>query len=224
MAHVLGIDANWDLFTRYITAFREKLIFANFPSWLPSFLRTPRWPHHSVHHLKGKTAIQPNVDNYLVAHKVDYITGAGHGLDDIFTGYNRSPIWKVDQTLTHLQGTIVHLLSCQTGAILGQQMVQNGVRAFWGYSTKFRFYYDDPSPRDLTQDSLAHFFIEMDCVIDAEILNGSTANQIYTAVTNYFTAAFNTLKNDPHSQSMLLQNYRHLVSPLTSYGDSTQTI
>lgn len=224
MAHVLGIDADWDLFTRYITAFREKLIFSNFSSWLPAFLRTPKWPQHSHHHLKGKTATQPHVDNYLAAHKADYITGGGHGVADIFTGFNRSLIWKADQNFTYLQGPIVHLLSCQTGAALGQQMVRNGVRAFWGYTAKFRFYYDDPQPHDLTQDSLAHFFIEMDCVIDIEILNGSTADQVYAAVTNYFTTTFNQLSNDPHSQSLLLQNYRHLVSPVTNYGDAAQTI
>ena len=224
MAHVLGIDANWDLFTRYITAFREKLIFANFPSWLPSFLQHSKWPQHSFHHLKGKTAVQPNVDNYLAAHKVDYITGGGHGLDDVFTGFDRSLIWKSEQDFTYLQRPIVHLLSCQTGAVLGQQMVRNGVRAFWGYSRKFRFYYDDPPPRNLSDDSLAHFFIQMDCLIDAEILNGSTADQVYAALTAYFTQTFNSLKNDPHSQSILLQNYRHLVGPMINYGDSAQTV
>jgi hypothetical protein len=224
MAHILGIDANSDLFTRYITAFREKLIFSGFPSWLGGFLRTAKWPHHSLHHFKGKTAVQPDIDNYLLANKVDYITAAGHGTADTFTGFNRTLIWKADQDFTYLRAPIVHFLSCQTGAVLGQQMVADGVRAHWGYTAKFQFLCDDPQPRDLTADSIAYVFIEMDCLIDSQILSGSTADKVYEAVTDYFKSAFYKLKNDPDGQAVLLNNYRHLVGPLTTHGDPSQTI
>jgi len=224
MAHILGIDADSDLYTRYVTAFREKLVFSEFPSWLRSFIHKPTWPTHSLQHLVGKDAVQPDIDNYLVANKVDYITVAGHGVDDTLTGYERALIWKADQDLTYLRAPIVHFLACQTGAVLGQQMVRDGVRAFWGYTAKFRFFFDNPAMRDLSEDYIAGVFIEMDCLIDVQILNGSNAEEIYKALSEYFKDAFYKLKNDPASQALLLHNYRHLVGPLTSYGDPAQTL
>lgn len=123
MAGILAIDPAWDLVTRYLQAFRNKFIYRDFNN---------TWPNHNLHLLQGNQAVQPGVDNFLNFNSIEYITASGHGLYDNFTGHSNSTIWSASQPLcSKLSGTIIHLVSCQTGGILGRTMVKRGVRAFW---------------------------------------------------------------------------------------------
>lgn len=215
MPEVLAIDANWDTVTQYGRAFREHFIFNNFGT---------EWPAYKIHHIVGKDAIQPGVDTFIHSNEINYLTGMGHGLYDIFTGYQNSPIWDADQDLTHLKGLIIHLLSCQTGALLGRSMVKQGILAFWGYTVNFGFYRKSTPPPKLTDDGSAEIFLKMDCIIDRGILSNKNANEIYDSITDYVAQVYPKLKNKPLYQALLLDNYVHLVCPATTWGDANATL
>src|SRR5690242_14446490 len=141
MAQVLALDPHSDTVTEYAFAFRNKFIFND------------SWPDHVIRRLTGSQVVQPDVDDHITHNLVTYVTAVGHGLYDVFTGHQEETIWDSVQDLTFLRGTIVHLLSCQTGALLGREMVDQGVIAFWGYTTDFAVLHEDPPPSDKATDS-----------------------------------------------------------------------
>jgi hypothetical protein len=208
MISVLCIDADWDVVTKYGRAFRDKFVFTNSDK---DFLDL------DIKHLRGSNAIQPGVDKYLKTNPIQYISGMGHGLYDTFTGFHDKPIWSASQDLSLLKGVIVHLLSCQTGASLGREMVAQGALAFWGYTVSFSFFRQDPPPSDMDTDNVAAPFLKMDCLIDRGILGRKTASQIYNAIEEYVADLYPQLEF--HQQAILLDNYLHLVCPVTVWGD-----
>jgi hypothetical protein len=215
---VLGIDPAWDIVTRYGHEFRSQFVFINFST---------DWPQHTLQRLIGEHAAQPYVDAHLTNHHsnnrpIRYITGMGHGVYNTFAGYENRPIWSASQQLAQLRGTLVHLLSCQTGALLGRSMVQQGVEAFWGYTVNFSFYHTNPPPAHLEQDTIAERFLRMDCIIDRGILSGRTADQIYDSITRYCAEVYPQLPQ--HQRAVLLDNYLHLVCPATTWGSIGSTI
>jgi hypothetical protein len=213
MANILGIDADWEIVTYYGRGFRDKFIFNNFATL---------WPKHKIDRFNGQDAVSANIDNYMSNNAVHYITGMGHGLYDSFTGYQNQSIWNANQNLGHLQGTIVHLLSCQTGALLGRSLTSQGAHAFWGYTVNFTFYHSDPPPQDLSQDKTAEPFLKMDCIIDRGILGRKAANEIYDSITQYVAQIYPQLPS--YQRAVFLDNYLHLVCPATNWGSPNAVI
>lgn len=210
MPHILLIDAKWDEVTEYLHSFRKHLL-------------TPYLGTHVVAVLDEKKADQPGVDQHIKSNSVDYVSAAGHGLYDTFLGYSDAVLWKTGMDLSHLTGKIVHLLSCRTAAKLGPEIVSGGARAFWGYSENFRFWRTDPAPTPRHRDPLAALFINMDCLIDACILNSLTAGQIYERVTEYVDRESARLDPFSSERAVLRHNYNHLVCPVT-YGGQNETL
>jgi hypothetical protein len=215
MFDILAIDADWDTVTQYGHAFRKHFVFTNFAR---------DWPAYKIHYIVGQDAVQPNIDTFINSNNIKYLTGMGHGLYDTFTGFKDSPVWDSNQNLTHLKEIIVHLLSCQTGALLGRSMVKQGVRGFWGYTVNFGFYRKATPPANLTEDSSAEIFLRMDCIIDRGILSNKNATEIYDSITDYVAKVYPKLKNKPLHQALLLDNYVHLVCPATTWGDPNVTL
>jgi hypothetical protein len=212
MSDVLIIDADWDLATRYGRAFREKFLFNDFHT---------EWPSYTIHHLVGPDAVQFKVNAFIDENNVKYLSGMGHGTYDSFTGFQNESIWHSDDDLSRLAGTIVHLLSCQTGAVLGKTMIKDGALAFWGYTVNFSFYRTMPPPSDLANDSVAEIYLKMDSIIDRGILGRKDANAIYDSVTAYVATVLPQLKSKQFDQAVLLDNYVHLVCPATVWGSAT---
>lgn len=70
----------------------------------------------------------------LVAPASDLIIGTGHGEPDEYSAQGESRIWKVGQyDNREVQGKVIKLVSCMTGAQLGPDLVQHGARCFMGY-------------------------------------------------------------------------------------------
>jgi hypothetical protein len=103
-------------------------------------------------------------------------------------------------------------------------MVRQGVRAFWGYTVNFSFYRQSTPPQDLTTDSIAELFLRMDSIIDRGILSQKNAQEIYDSVTTYVATVYPQLKSKPLHQAVLLDNYVHLVCPVTVWGDASATL
>lgn len=213
MAEILFLDANWDEITKYCCAFRTAIVV------------TPLGEHntHAYTHLTGPQMVQPDVDSIVKSHNYSFISGAGHGLYSIFKGHDGREIWRANGDLSHLRGRIVHLLSCQTGASLGRAMITQGAKAFWGYTERFLFLHKKNPPADRETDSIAEDALRMDCLIDTEILDGRPAHVVYETVTNY-VAELCERGLPKYRRDVVLSNYRHLVCPMTVWGDPSATI
>lgn len=213
MPDIVLIDANSDVVTQYLYAFRKQLITPHLEKF-----------NSSVHWLVGEQVVQPDVDHLIGSLNVAFLSGAGHGEFECFKGYKDCLIWQTGQNVPRLPGAIVHLLSCNAGTKLGREIVANGAAAYWGYTESFRFFKKLPSPSDLETDTSAAWFLEMDCLIDVGILRGLKADEIYKSVSDYVSNANSSFGPFDLKRATLDHNFRHLVCPATYWGERTVTL
>ncbi len=213
MADVLGVDQNYDLVTQYGFAFRHKFIFQKFSTDFPS---------HTLYQSNNAKAVRSVIDGIITKNSIRYITAMGHGMYAAFTGQNGAIVWDAAEDLSYLKGTIVHLLSCQTGASLGRKMVADGVSAFWGYTVNFAFRHEGQPPTELSDDTTAAIYLRMDAIIDRGILAGKKSQPIYDSVQSYVARVIPQLT--PADRATLLDNYVHLVCPSTTWGSPSVTL
>lgn len=137
--------------------------------------------------LEGHLAIRSNFASECSRSDVVYITGAGHGNYDCFTGHLKVALWKVgDYSSQEVEGKIIHLLSCRTCRDLGKDLIRNGAKAFFGYLENFQFY-TEPNNIDPLQDKYTNTFIKCDSIIDREVVNCSSVKEIEERVWQEYT-------------------------------------
>ena len=163
---VLGIDSNYD----------DEIIQLTF-----QYRQAHVYPYlveqgFTLEYCQGKLARRCYVASAARDCRVVYITGSGHGFPDTFTGDWGTPLFKVgDYSSEESQGKIVHLLSCKTAGILGEDMVQHGCLAFFGYDQQF-----------IVVIKTAHVFFECDSEIDKAFADGLTAAEVYHRVYDLY--------------------------------------
>lgn len=161
---------------------------------------------------------------------VGYVSINGHGLSSYLTGYYSggivgNPLEEIANTswttAAQAGGKIFHLFACKCGANsasgLGQFLVRNGARAFFGYSDSFAM-------------PLAHAndFIDCDIAVDTAMLAGKTAAEAHAAAMTAFDDKIAALfaAGLVTAAATLRSNRDIFVSPVTStaYGDATAKI
>jgi len=158
---VVGIDSNYEEVTRTAWEYRNQWVY---PYMERQGFRVKRFDGS----LARRYVVAPEVSKP----NVDYVTGVGHGLADLYTGDQGDPIFRVGQyAREESERKIVHLLSCQTAQLLGPDFVEHGCRAYFGYDKNFTF----------TSDNASLFF-ECDSEIDRGFSDGLTAEQVYRRV------------------------------------------
>ena len=212
MGGVLRIDHSVDIVNRYAQIFRVKLLFQDFQN---------TYAQHITYETINADANQNQVDNTLTNNMVQYISGSGHDKYEMFLGSDGNPIWHEGQDFDLLKGKVIHLLSCQTGAVLGRAMVVHGATAFWGYNVSFAFVHQAP-PTTLENDKLAEAFLRMDIIIDRGILAGKNGEEIYRSITQYVANIAPRLR--AIHRGLLLSNYIHLACPVITWGDRAAAI
>lgn len=223
MATVVAIEQDYDLVLRYCQAFRKAYVYSH------RALTGPRTTHNLIACF-NRNATRQRIHAAIQGNDVGFITGSGHGTYDRFTGQRGVTVWDTSTySPRHVQGKIVHLLSCQTGGLLGLSFVADGARAFWGYTVSFSFYRQPTPPTELSKDQFAEPFFMLDAIIDVGILNGYDANTIYRQVDREFWKAYGQLlaHGDQPSQDsavVLLDNFVHLVCPARTWGDANATL
>jgi hypothetical protein len=136
---------------------------------------------------------------------VDYLTGVGHGLEDLYTGDYGDPIFQVGSyDSREVNPKIAHFLSCQTAARLGPDFVRNGCKAYFGYDVNFAFTFEQ---KDL--------FFECDSEIDRALADGLNAGQTYRRVRKLYETRITELRQAGkfYVASILENDLEHLRSP-----------
>jgi hypothetical protein len=168
--------------------------------------------------LKDADARQDSVEKHLRDPEVVYITGVAHGASDSFPG--NSDDLPVFATTTNgydpkvIKGRIVHLLSCNTGDLLGRALADprgGGASAFFGYNDMFTW------PTNVDKKYVDIFF-NCDAQIDIALAAGKTAGEAYALAIQTFNKEHDMLvaegtETSLYIASMLAKNRDMLCGP-----------
>lgn len=208
VATVVGVDSDYDAPNRAAFQYRDRHVYP--------YLKRRGFDVRSLH---GPLARRHYVAAALRQPAVDYVTGVGHGLHDLYTGDHGDEVLKVGAYHPdEARGKIIHLLSCQTARELGPDLVRNGCRAFFGYDENFVFY-----PRDADQ------FFECDAEIDKAFADGLGARRVYARVRRIFDARIAELRaaGKLYVAAELEYNRDHLRCPSSGgpdWGDESAAL
>lgn len=200
-AIILGIDSNYESVTEAACRYRNEHVYPHMAS-----------KGFEVNLLQGKLARRPFFRKAAIDYGVEYITGVGHGYYDEFTGHWHATILKVDEYHPkEVSGKIIHLLSCRTGGELGPDLINNGAKAYFGYSENFKFTL-----------KYADIFFECDAAIDKGLADGLTAEEVHEKVTALFQERIDDLAEvNGVAAATLLYNLEMLCTPVIDamFGD-----
>lgn len=176
MKIILALDANTDEVTQRSFKYRRDNVYDT---------------HFAGHNVTQFVAVPPPIRKLVMQEAkkpgLQFITGAGHGNDSVaYTGNSGEVLYQVDEyEAEEVSGKIVHLLSCGIGTELGQDMVNKGCRAFFGYSENFSL-----------KDEAADVFLECDAAIDIGFIEGLTAKEVYERVVALFNQKIELLRQN----------------------------
>ncbi|GAH85059.1 unnamed protein product, partial [marine sediment metagenome] len=114
----------------------------------------------------------------LSAPQSDIIIGCGHGDVYVFTGQNEAIILEVGKyDPKEVRGKVIKLLSCQTGVILGPDLVKNGAACVLAYMDDYVWVVDADLASTPWSDEMAATSLMP--VIDGlnALLDGKTAKE-----------------------------------------------
>lgn len=171
----------------------------------------------SVIALFGEDATKSNFAPACSIRTVDFITGLGHGNNNVFTGHEHEELWRVgNYNSREASGKIIHLLSCLTAQVLGKDLVKKGALAYFGYDKEFVVLSSYPGPSDITEDPIADTFFECDSKIDQLIADGYRASEVYKEVMDLYESKIEELAE---SYPEVAKWLRHDMLALRRYGD-----
>ncbi|MCI0338026.1 MAG: hypothetical protein L0226_10640 [Acidobacteria bacterium] len=158
---VIAIDSNFEPFTKAAFEYRQKHVYPYLEN--KGFKVVRCQGPLARRYYAAPAARKPNVD---------YLTGVGHGTYDTYTGDYYDPIFNIgNYSQEEVRGKIIHLLSCQAARSLGQDFVNQGCLAFFGYDENFIYHQEE-----------AEVFFECDSEIDHGFADGLSAEQVYDRV------------------------------------------
>lgn len=133
----------------------------------------------TVYDLKGTKATKVNFDSYLKAKKPGFLFLNGHGDAVTITGFNNEPLLESRSDKKLIKDTIIYARSCDAGQILGNKLVEDGVRVFIGYKRKFLCAYLPSKISKPLEDSLVKFFLQPSNLIPTTLLKGHSAKTVH---------------------------------------------
>jgi len=131
----------------------------------------------------------------LVKEGWSYFKGFGHGNETQFAGYKNKILIEATSDMTPFKETVVHLLSCSTGAKLGPKFPLT----YFGY--KDVYYFMAARTTD-PPDGLAEPYFDSDFEYDRARLSGYTHGKSIEMCKAKYTDWYN--KADPYSRKWLL--------------------
>lgn len=176
--------------------------------------------------LEGARVTAVNLAAALAGNGISYVSASGHGLSTQLLGYLLPGTTAFEPILisdsidpAKVRGKVFHFLACSTGADtsagLGKALVQNGARAFIGYSDKYAVMESEaPLPDGQTIDEL---FVLCDIEVDNVLLHGGTVQDAVNAAKAKFNKTIDMLnrQNRQKAVEMMTRNLNLLVC----YGD-----
>lgn len=140
--------------------------------------------HLRILDLKGKAASRENLLSYSQKHRIALILFNAHGsFSKIFGQFNKV-LLDEDSVDIDLSGAIIYARSCNSAVILGQALVDRGVKSFIGYSQEFAICQTTSKISNPIQDSIAKLFLEPSNMIPISLIKGNNVQQSHDKSIN----------------------------------------
>jgi hypothetical protein len=110
----------------------------------------------------------------------------GHGFVDTILGHKDEPILIQGKNSYLLKDKIVYAVSCNAGASLGKDLVDEGCNAFIGYKDKFAFLTDNSRECNPEDDELARPFKDASNEVPHAIIKGNIVQEAYDKSQNRY--------------------------------------
>jgi len=128
--------------------------------------------------LSGDKATRGNLENMNFKMRPSFIFINGHGDYDKVCGHdNEVLIQSGDEN--DFENKIIYTLSCNSGKILGQSLVESGVSAYIGYTEEFSFIVDTSCSCTPLKDDFANAFKEASNIIPISLIKGNSSEDAY---------------------------------------------
>ena len=151
----------------------------------------------------------------------DFILATGHGDVDTATGQNEAIIWTVGQyNPSEVQGKVIKLVQCDTGAELGPDLVKNGALCYMGFDADLIWITDDSYYAKHWEDPYSSACLGP--IIDGiqALLDGQTCGESMAIEKTGFQQNAQDSEDFPLLQSSILFNLQHAVL----FGDPIATV
>lgn len=149
MRHSLLVTRpNFDLTTRYLSAWAKKII------------ELAKEKCDKVFDLNEQRARRQEFESMMKKNEPTLVFINGHGDWDIVAGQDNDRLVRVGENEGILKSKVIYALACRSGKILGPQSVKFGANAYIGYNDDFIFLYNQDKRMYPEQDTVAAIFLE----------------------------------------------------------------
>lgn len=132
MSRLLALSSNYDLPTRYVSA------------WVGQIIEESRVLGHSVYHLADGELTESNLYGALEQFMPELVVGGGHGSSSVFTTMNVQPLIVACTNDGVLAGMQIFFASCLCGVELVPSVVSKGGLAAAGFTSEFTWVISEP--------------------------------------------------------------------------------
>jgi len=151
----------------------------------------------------------------------DFVLATGHGSETVASGQNEDILWSVGQyNPAEVQGKVIKLVQCDTGAELGPDLVKNGALCYMGFDQDLIWVADNSYYAKPWQDPYSGACLGP--IVDGiqALLDGQTCGDSMAIEKSGFEKNAQDNEDFPLLQSSILFNLQHSVL----FGDESATI
>lgn len=152
-----------------------------------------------VYDLEGVKANVKNFISYVTEKRPSFIFLNGHGNADVITGNENEVLVN---SLSRLDDCVIYARSCDAAENLGVTLVENGAKAFIGYSRKFTIGYTPENIYDPLGDPVASLFLEPSNLVASTLVKGHTV-----------------LEANTRSKGAMYKNFRKMISGAATFEE-----
>ena len=157
--------------------------------------------HFRVIDLDGKRANRKEFMSVMKKRTPYILILNGHGNSDTLTGQNGEILVKTNLNNQILKSTIVYVLSCKTGKILGPNSIRKGTISYLGYKEDFIFITAKNKTNRPTEDEVAKLFFAPSNHLIISLIKGHTTGSSHL-----------------RSKQMFLQTIQKLITTNSQYS------
>lgn len=158
---------NFDLTTRYISAWAEKIV------------ELAKSKKKDVFDLSKERANRKEFESMVRKHNPDLVFLNGHGNETQVAGQNNEILLSLESSRNLFKDMTIYALSCKSGKMLGPGSVDSGAQSYIGYAEDFIFLYDEKRINRPKEDKTAEIFLEPSNQIMISLLKNHTAREAH---------------------------------------------
>jgi len=164
---LLATRPNFDLTTRYISAWAEEII------------KIAKSKNKQVFDLSKKRANRKEFESMVRKHNPDLVFLNGHGNETQVAGQNDEILLSLKGSRSLLKNKTIYALSCKSGKVLGPESVKSGANSYIGYTEDFIFLYDEKMINRPKEDKTAEMFLEPSNQVMVSLLKDHSAKEAH---------------------------------------------